>query len=367
MSESTEKILQVICLFRHGKRNSFMNFETNEEYSTDLCEDSLSTTINKGKKFMEKYFKQFPASPFNQKDFKCFISDSIRTIKSLIYRLIDLIPQADFKSMNQKELKEYTIKNIPNTIYDDKIFKSYEYCDMVSSKYCNLDPNYKALFEEIEKEISNKSEKALEVYKKYLVHPIFKGKTYEYFKLCFISDFLFYIKPEVQKNFTKEQLIIKEVMGKLNANKRMIDLDNANKNANLCFSHQLICNFYQEMDKIRKNLEGQKKIILFSAHDLYLNCFLNFLEIEDKTKFQYYFDDEINLVLFKKNNDEKIYFKVEYNDDLLEIPFSNMENKKECELDILMNKIEKEYLIHTFDEIIDFCHLKSTKEFYPSK
>ena len=367
MSNQEEKILQVICLFRHGKRNSFMNFETNQEYSTDLCEDSLITTINKGKKFINKYFTKFPASPFNPKDFKCYISNSIRTIKSLIYRIIDFIPKEDFKSMNQEQLKEYTIKNIPNTVYDDKIFKSYEYCDYVSSKYCHLDPNYKKLFDEIETEISKKSQKALELYKKYLDHPIYKGKTYEYFKICFISDFLFFIAPEVQKDFTEEQLIIKDVLGKLNANKRMIDLDNANKNANFCFCHQLICNYYKEMDNIRKNSEEQKKIILFSAHDLYLNCLLNFLEIEDKSNFQYYFDDEINFILFKKTNDEKIYFKVEYNDDLLEIPFSNLENKKECELDILMDKIEKEYLIYNFEQIMDFCHLKTTKEFYPSK
>ena len=367
MSDSEEKILQVISLFRHGKRNSFMNFETNQEYSMDLCEDSISKTINKGKKFIDKYFKKFSTSPFNPKDFKCYISDSIRTIKSLIYRLIDFVPQSDFKSMNQNQLKEYTIKNIPNTIYDDKIFKSYEYCDLVSSKYCHMDPNYKSLFDEIETEISKKSKKALELYKKYLEHNIFKGKTYEYYKICFICDFLFYITPEVQKNFNEEQLIIKDVMGKLNANKRMIELNNANKNSNLCFSYQLICNYYQEMDEIRKNSEKQKKIILFSAHDLYLNSLLNFLEIEDKSKFQYYFDDEINFIIFKKDIDEKLYLKVEYNDDLLDIPFSTLENKKECELDTLMEKIQKEYLIHNFEEIMDLCYLKTTKEFYPSK
>ena len=155
-------------------------------------------------------------------------------------------------------------------------------------------------------------------------------------------------------------------MGKLNANKRMIDIDNANKNANLCFSHQLICNYYKEMDEIRKNSKKQKKIVLFSAHDLYLNSLLNFLEIEDKNKFQYNFDDEIYFIIFKKNNDSKLYLKVEYNDDLLEIPLSTLENKKECELDTIMDKIAKEFLIHNFDEIIDFCNLKQTKEFYPS-
>jgi hypothetical protein len=366
MSNENEEILQVLSLFRHGKRNSFMNFETNEEYSTDLCEDSLITTINKGKKFMDKYFTKFPASPFNSKDFKCYISDSIRTIKSIIYRLIDLIPKSDFKSMKYQELKEYTLKNIPNAIYDDKIFKSYEYCDKISAYYCFEDPNYKGLFEEIEREISKKSEKALEVYKKYLKHPIFEGNTYAYFKICFISDFLFFITPEVQKNFSQEQLIIKDVMGKINANKRMIDIDVDNKNANLCFSHQLITNYYKEMDKVRKNAEDKKKIILFSAHDLFLTSLLNFLEIEDKSNYQYNFDDEINFILFKKKNEEKIYFRAEYNDEVLNIPLSTLENKKECELDTIMDKIKKEYLVHSFDEIMDFCHFIATEEFYPS-
>ena len=57
--------------------------------------------------------------------------------------------------------------------------------------------------------------------------------------------------------------------------------------------------------------------------------------------------------------------KVEYNDDLLEIPLITLENKKECELDTIMDKIAKEFLIHNFDEIMDFCNLKQTKEFYP--
>ena len=89
-------------------------------------------------------------------------------------------------------------------------------------------------------------------------------------------------------------------MGKLNANKRMIDIDNSNKNVNLCFSHLLICNYYKEMDEIRKNSKEQKKIVLFSAHDLYLNSLLIFLEIEDKNKFQYNFDDEINFIILRR-------------------------------------------------------------------
>ena len=358
---SKEEILQIITLFRHGKRNSFINLDTNKIYSTDLCPENIQTTIEKGRQFIEKYFP-LNNFPFNSKDFKCVISESIRTIKSIIYRLIDYLPKEDFNSMSQKDLKEYTIKNIPNTIYDDKIFKSFEYIDDIASKYSKENEEYKKIYEEVEKEISKQSNKVIELYNKYINHPSFKGKTYEFFKLSFVYDFLYFIDNEVQKNFNEEQKIIKKILGDLNANKRIIETCFSIKEINLCFSHQLICSYYNEMDKIRKNKEDKKKLIMYSGHDLYLHCLINFLEIKDKTKFEYLFDDEINFIIFKKNDNNKLYFRAEYNNDPIEIPFSTLENKKEIELDIIMEKIEKKFLIYNYDDIIDFCHLKNLEK-----
>ena len=34
---------------------------------------------------------------------------------------------------------------------------------------------------------------------------------------------------------------------------------------------KLICSYYNEMDKIRKNKEDKKKVIMYSGHDLYLH------------------------------------------------------------------------------------------------
>ena len=113
------------------------------------------------------------------------------------------------------------------------------------------------------------------------------------------------------------------------------------------------------MDKIRKNKEDKKKIVFYSGHDLYLHCLINFLEIKDKKKFGYLFDDEINFIIFKKNGNEKLYFKATYNDEVIDIPISTLDNKKECELDTIMNKIEKKFLIYTYDDIMDFCKLKN--------
>jgi hypothetical protein len=209
--------------------------------------------------------------------------------------------------------------------------------------------------------------KAVEIFKRYLVHPFFHGKIFEHLKLSFIWDFLCLQKPEIEKTFSEDQKLIREVMTELNVYKKLIELNFANKNANFCFCHQLICSYYNEIDKLRKNADDKKKIILLSAHDLYLKGLLNFFEVKDVSKFMYYFDDEINLIIFRKKGDMKLYFRLEYNDEELEIPMSNLKNKKECELDILMTKIEKEYLIYTYNDIIDFCKFKTNKEFYPSK
>jgi len=356
-----EEIVQILTLFRHGKRNSFLNLETNELYSTDLCPENIQDTINKGRHFINKYFPN-NSFPFNQKDFKCVISDSIRTIKSIIYRLTDYLPKEDFQSMSQGALKEFTKKHIPNTVYDDKIFKSFEYIDNLASEYSKKEEEYQKLYDDVEKEMSKRSEKVHQLYLKYLNHPSFTGKTYEFFKLSFVYDFLFFIDPEVQKNFNDEQKIMKEVFEQSGANKKIIELCFSIKEINLCFSHQLVCSYYNEMDKIRKNKEDKKKIVMYSAHDLYIHCLINLLGIKNKKKFGYLFDDEINFIIFKKNNNEKLYFRVDYNDEPVEIPLSTLENKKESELDTLMEKIEKEFLIYTYDDIMDFCHLKNLEK-----
>ena len=360
-TKGEEETLQIITLFRHGKRNSFLDLETNQFFSTDLCPENIETTIEKGRAFIKKYFPE-NSFPFNTKDCKCVISESIRTIKTIIYRLIDYLPKEDFSSMKESELKNYTIKNMPNVVYDSKVFKSFEYCDGIASKYSYENQDYKNLQLELENAMKEKSEKIYQLYNKYMNNPVFKGQTYEFFNISFVYDFLFFIAPEIQNKFTEEQKMMKEILKNHDANKRLIEICFDIKEVNLCFSHQLICSYYNEMDKIRKNLEDKKKIVFYSGHDLYLHCLINFLGIKDKKNFGYLFDDEINFIIFKKNGDDKLYFKATYNDELIKIPLSTLENKKECELDTIMNKIEKEFLIYTYDDIMDFCKLKNLEK-----
>ncbi len=294
-----EEIVQILTLFRYGKRNSFLNLETNELYSTDLCPENIQDTINKGRNFMKKYFPN-NSFPFNQKDFKCIISDNIRTIKSIIYRLTDYLPKEDFQSMSQGVLKEFTKKNIPNTVYDDKIFKSFEYIDNLASEYSKKEEEYQKLYDDVEKEMSKRSEKVHQLYLKYLNHPSFTEKTYEFFKLSFVYDFLFFIDQEVQKNFYEEQKIMKEVFEQLGVNKKIIELCFSIKEINSCFSHQLVCSYYNEMDKVRKNKEDTKKIVMYSAHDLYVHCLINLLEIKDKKNLDIYLMMKLILLSLRK-------------------------------------------------------------------
>ena len=76
--------------------------------------------------------------------------------------------------------------------------------------------------------------------------------------MFYFGFFIFYLRGCRKKNFNEEQLIIKDILRKLNLNKTMLDPNNGNKNVNFCFYHQLIRSYYDEMDKIRKNVDEQK-------------------------------------------------------------------------------------------------------------
>jgi len=366
MSNSDEEILQVISLFRHGKRNTFENLDTDEFLPNDLTEDGIEDIITKGKNFADRFFKCFPTSPFNDDDFKCYISDTPRTIKTIIYRFSDLVPQEDFKAMNQNELKGFTQRNFFNVVYDDKIFNSYIYANDISMKYFKTDPDYKKLCRELENEISQRSEAALKRYKGYLNLESDMMMDMENYKIIVLHDFLFNATPEIEQTFTEEHKIIKEVMEKYSANKRMIDINISNRNVHLCTIYQLIRFYYEEMKRIKENDQDKKKIVLFSGHDLYLAALVKFLGVS-KTTYMYDFNDEINFIIFKKNGSDKLYVRFEYNNELMEVPFSTMKDKKECELDTLLNRIQREYLRFNFQQIMDFCEKRTSTEFYPAK
>ncbi len=341
----------VISLFRHGKRNSFINMNTSEYNDTDLTEDGLEETIKKGEHFIKKYFTPMKESPFNKQDFKVYISDTIRTIKSFLYKISPLLTEKNFENKTQEELKDYTLKNF-NTIYDNDLFNSYIYCDEIAAKYSYKNKEYNEFLEKIEKKLLNKSQSTLDLYKKYCNSELFKGKPYDYYKLNFISDFLMFVYPEVQKNFTKEQIYMKEVFIEENSYKQIIDITLNNPNVYIPYLYRLIEVLKSEINKVINNDKDKKKIIFLSAHDLYLGGFLIGLGLEHD-KFNYEFNDEINIILFKKN--EKMFVKIEYNDTQLKLPFNN--GNYESEVEKLIELFDK-LTNFDYDKIMKFCKLE---------
>ena len=90
----------------------------------------------------------------------------------------------------------------------------------------------------------------------------YEAYDYENYICKYISDFLFFIEPEVQKNFNEEQLIIKDVLRKLNANKRNQSLsktlENQREKENEMKQFKRIMSGLQDESVIKKT-ERQKR------------------------------------------------------------------------------------------------------------
>jgi len=356
-----EEIIQILVIFRHGKRNSFVDLDTGNIYETDLIKENTNVTISKGKNFIEKYFqnKNFQEI-FNEKNFKSFISNSIRTIKTFLFRVYDSLSEKDknnFFDYSLNNLKEICIKNY-NANFESKIFSSFEEANKIANYYTMKNSKYFELFEEIKKNLKKKSEKVLNLFLNYYNNEIYEKKELKYFSLCIIYDFLSFSLDEVKKKFKKEHFEILNVFNELNVNKKMMDLILQNPNVFTVYNYKLF-------EVIRNNLFGieknYKKLIFFSGHDVYLCSFLNALKFDVENK-NYFFDDEIKIIVFKKKN--KIFVKFLYNDETLKINFDkNKENIFEIEIEKFVDYLNNNFLNKfTYQNIIDFCEFKNKKD-----
>jgi hypothetical protein len=161
-----------------------------------------------------------------------------------------------------------------------------------------------------------------------------------------------YVYPEVQKNFSKEQNNMKEVFIEENSYKKIIDITLNNPNVYIPYLFKLIQVLKTEINKVINNDKDKKKIIFLSAHDLYLGGFLIGLGLEHDN-FYYEFNDEINIILFKKN--ENMFVKIEYNDIQLKLPFNN--GNYESEIEKLIKLFDK-LTNFDFEKIMKFCKLE---------
>ena len=351
-----EEIIQIFLIFRHGKRNSFVNLDTGKIYETDLIKENTNITISKGRNFISKNFPNESKEIFNKNNFKCFISNSIRTIKTFLFRVYDFLPEnnKNFFNYNEKDLKEICIKNF-NADFNSKIFSSFEESNKIANFYTLKNSKYFEFLNEIQNELKKKN--CLNLFLKYYNNETFEKRELKYFSLCIIYDFLNYSLDEDKKNFTKEHFEILDVFNKLNVNKKLMDLILKNKNVFVAYNYKLFEAIKNNLITVEKNY---KKLIFFSAHDVYLCSFLNSLNFDVENK-NYSFDDEIKIVVFKKKN--KIFVKFFYNEENLKINFDeNNKNVFEIEIEKFIDYINNNFLKFTYQNIIDFCEFKDKKD-----
>ncbi len=314
MEFKDKNIELIIIIFRHGSRESYVNFKENLYTDPDLIPESINITINKGKKFIEEYIKNPTNSSLNEKDFKGYISDSIRTIKTFLYRISPIMEKKiDFATLNQNELKEYTIKNF-NCHYDKVTFNGLFYCTTIIRKFRVICEEYKILVSNLKNEIKSKSEKALDLFNKYYNLNIFNDPTFDTLNLGAICDYLLYSNEKVKKTFSEEEKIIRDTLIKFDIEKKNLDISFNDNKIKMCLTYKLLEIIRNEIKKVIENKIDKKKLIMMSGHDTNLASLLIALNLNNKGCY-YKFDDEIKFIIYKK---EKIFhIKILYNDKKL--------------------------------------------------
>ena len=301
----------IIILFRHGSRGSYVNFKENIYSEPDVKPESKDITIKKGEKFINEYIKNPSNLSLNNNDFKGYISDSIRTIKTFLYRISPLIEnKIDFEKLNQNELKDYTIKNF-NCEYDKVTFNGLFYCTNIIRQFRVICEPYKNLVSNLKNEIKLKSQKALDLFNKYYNLTIFNDPSFDTLNLGAICDYLFYSNDNITNNFSEEEKIIKDALIKLEIEKKNFDYSFNDYKVKICLTYKLLEIIRNEINKVIENKNDKKKLIMMSGHDTNLASILIALNLNNEGCY-YKFDDEIKFIIYKNNNEFKI--KIFYNE-----------------------------------------------------
>lgn len=311
MEFKDKNIELIIILFRHGSRESYVNFKDNTYIEPDVISKNIDVTINKGKKFIEDYIKNPSSSSLNKKDFKGYISDSIRTIKTFLYRISPMIDKKiDFEKLNHNELKDYTIKNF-NCHYDKVTFNGLFYCTNIIRKFRVNSEKYKNLVSNLKKEIKSKSEKALNLFNHYYNLSIFNDPSFDTLNLGAICDYLFYSNEKVKNTFSEEEKVIRDVLLNLDIEKKNYDYSFNDNKIKMCLTYKLMEIIRNEIKNVIEKNVDKKKLIIMSGHDTNLASLLIVLNLNNEGCY-YKFDDEIKFIIYKKENIFKI--KILYND-----------------------------------------------------
>ena len=341
--QQRETVEQVFSLFRHGRRNEIVNIKKQEFIGGHMADDALIEIENKAAQFKNTFLPYMPHLSIKN-DCSFYISNFPRTITTFIHRLAVLFPEIKQANVLYPLTKDKLIHEY-HAVFDPDMFIALARCRERLQENEDIAFKYKQLLAYVRSLLSNEQ---LKLFDSYLNLDYYKTvSTPYYLRLINICDYY----KTTNDALSEEDSQLKTRLMDVNVYKSVLDLLNEGKDFNKMFNCKILTAIKQELAKDERD---KKKLILFSGHDDNISAILKAFKI-DCAKFNYNFNDEVNFVHVKEDNEH--YVKMFYNDELL---FNPLCGSKRCPLGVFVKFIEENYTVdkETYEK---FCtgHLQS--------
>lgn len=346
------KLLLISSLFRHGERLSYINFSENRRNSNILTTQGQLSAFQSGNAFYNSFKVKDNNNnkPLQKEDIICYEGDRPRTIQSLSFRLGGML-------------------NLPI----DLLLKHESYHDL-NNEYCNLRNTDSYLFPQKKcKLLFNNVNSSNKQFKHYIENSILHSIHSEGLLMKYLKSDIYYKDNAQESIYDKLNLISDYLILNGNDNKSLLtkeerEIRNAFDSYQYNYFNSLIQNdevieamvakYYQlliaEMDNMIQVNCNKIKYMLFSNHEFSIASIIQSLNIinEDRPN-SIAFNDELNIVLIKKDNE--LFIVVYYNNQMIKMSHCGIY----CPYVDFKNGIIKKYLGIDDSQIDSIC--KQTK------